>query len=539
MSNLSCSPRGEALRAVTDYVVQPTSVVTYTSTGALLLIGTGDCIEPAIKYLPESLKPYLLLTTTLSDKLSQEFVKSGIPFIETEKKISVAGYLGSFQVFVAGDDSEVSVNRLFPLLIAGFDLVLDLQSIPSIKQEVLPLGYFAPGILAERYKQALGDCAELVGEFDKPRFFKHDPSICAHDRSGVAGCQLCMDSCSAVAITSENQQLNIDPFLCQGCGDCSTICPAGAINYQYPNRADTLNRIRLLIRTYLANSGASPVLLFHSESNAQWLHRHIDNLAENILPYTLESLGSVGIEIWLAALAYGAVGVKLLACEQLTDSTKRLLDSQLKYNGEILSEMGFDPACVGWIDKNQLCSDSNDFLNLQHSSPANFAGIEDKRVLIRLAIACLSQHVPLKSDFARLSEGAPFGELLINTTACTLCMACVSICPEGALNDGHDQPQLKFIEANCVQCGLCERACPEQAIRLSPRILFDGRKAQSPRVLHEETAFHCIQCGKAFATESMIKTITDKLKNHPMFQGEHSRRLKMCEDCRVNSMFSA
>ena len=49
--------------------------------------------------------------------------------------------------------------------------------------------------------------------------------------------------------------------------------------------------------------------------------------------------------------------------------------------------------------------------------------------------------------------------------ACTLCMACASVCPAGAINAGGELPRLDFIELNCVQCGLCESACPEDAIR--------------------------------------------------------------------------
>ena len=98
---------------------------------------------------------------------------------------------------------------------------------------------------------------------------------------------------------------------------------------------------------------------------------------------------------------------------------------------------------------------------------------------------------------------------------------------------------LTLSENNCVQCSMCTNACPEHAITLSPRFLYDSRQAREFRVLHEEKVFNCIQCGKGFATERMIETISEKLKNHRMFQGDRIERLKMCEDCRVNSMFSS
>jgi ferredoxin len=118
-------------------------------------------------------------------------------------------------------------------------------------------------------------------------------------------------------------------------------------------------------------------------------------------------------------------------------------------------------------------------------------------------------------------------------------MGCVSVCPAGALADGSDTPKLDFIEWNCVQCGLCERACPENAITLEARLLVDSETRLMKRNLNEEEPFGCITCGKPFATKSMIDKISEKLASHRMFQGDALDRLKMCEDCRVKSMFEA
>jgi len=67
--------------------------------------------------------------------------------------------------------------------------------------------------------------------------------------------------------------------------------------------------------------------------------------------------------------------------------------------------------------------------------------------------------------------------------------------------------------------------------------LTDGQARMQRRVLNEEAPFECLSCGKPFTTLSMIRKMEEKLSGHRMFVGEGLDRLKLCEDCRVKSMF--
>ena len=84
----------------------------------------------------------------------------------------------------------------------------------------------------------------------------------------------------------------------------------------------------------------------------------------------------------------------------------------------------------------------------------------------RFAFEHLAQHAPVPRTTIPLPAGAPFGTLDVDATRCTMCLACVGSCPEAALLDHAESPQLRFIETNCVQCGICANTCPEQAITL-------------------------------------------------------------------------
>ncbi|HMC17228.1 MAG TPA: 4Fe-4S dicluster domain-containing protein, partial [Albitalea sp.] len=159
-----------------------------------------------------------------------------------------------------------------------------------------------------------------------------------------------------------------------------------------------------------------------------------------------------------------------------------------------------------------------------------------------LAIDHLMRHAEAVPEAIALpAPGSPFGSLVVDTGRCTLCLACVGACPESALADNPDRPQLRFIENNCVQCGLCQSTCPEDAITLQPRLLLadDGKARKQARVLNEVEPYRCIRCHKPFGTLKAIETMMAKLAGHSMFQGAAADRLKMCGDCRVIDIHSS
>ena len=167
--------------------------------------------------------------------------------------------------------------------------------------------------------------------------------------------------------------------------------------------------------------------------------------------------------------------------------------------------------------------------------PASFRPVGKKRDVLRFAMSELHRAAPAPVDIVALPKGAPFGTVELDAGGCTLCLACVSACPTGALRDDPERPMLRFVEDACVQCGLCQATCPEKVITLKPQI--DFRAARAPaRILKEEEPFCCIRCSKPFGVRSTIERVVAKLEGkHWMYPGS-SRRLdviRMCDDCRV------
>ena len=92
---------------------------------------------------------------------------------------------------------------------ARFDLVLDLRgpdATPTFNQHALPQGYFR---WDGRDLTTVLNLRELVGEFEKPKFFVYKQKLCAHSRNEKTGCSACVDICSAEAISSEKSRQQI------------------------------------------------------------------------------------------------------------------------------------------------------------------------------------------------------------------------------------------------------------------------------------------------------------------------------------------
>jgi ferredoxin len=447
-----------------------------------------------------------------------------------------------------------------------FDLVLDLRAAPAFTMHQPPQGYFHTGADDHRLMDAVLKLRGLVGEFDKPRFFRYQQRLCAHSRNERIGCNACVDVCSARAIRSDASAkgrpknalqaaggIVVEPHLCVGCGACTTVCPTGALGYATPNTVDQGKRLQTLIATYTRAGGRDAALLLHSEGAGQ---RMVDELGRaarvdaairgvpaRVIPVALWHTASVGLDLWLAAIAQGASQVWLLLTDEEAPEYRVALAEQMATAEALLQGLGYAGEHFRLIE----ARDARDLAALDTAlrapaargpaRPAAFAAQAEKRATLELALDHLRQQAPaaVPDEIPLPSPGALFGTLEVDTGRCTLCLACVGACPQGALADNPDKPQLKFIEKNCVQCGLCAGTCPEQAITLQPRLLLadEGRARKATRVLHEAQPFACVRCGKPFGTARAIENMLVKLAGHAAFQGPAAERLKMCGDCRV------
>ena len=506
--------RDAALAAAGEVAAAGTAVIEYRSRGRVLIIGSGEAPDAVAYMLPKPLSARIL-------RLDEDAVADDVSVPLAARDLAIEGHLGAFVVRL-GVEGRPEHQAL------SADLVLDLTDPPRLGAPLKPPGYFVSDTEPVSLEAVAEEMGEYSGTFEKPRYFEYDAAICAHGRSGQAGCNRCVEACPAEAITGLVESIEVDPYRCQGGGVCATVCPTGAIRYAYPRPADSLGRIGRMLKAYRAAGGTDPVIALVSESDAG----SFGDLPGNVMTVELEELASVGLETWLSALAYGAHQVLLMRGESVPGVVAPSIDEQLAVGRAILDHLGYAVDSLASISPGDSVP----------SPPAPPAGarkvmhgaINDKRNMLFAAIDTLAAHRDNTGDVVPLPSGAPFGRVQVDGEKCTLCMGCTSVCPAQALAAGGESPRLVFHEVNCVQCGICARACPEQAITLEPRLNLDVDTRRRGVTAHEEAPFHCVQCGKAFATRSVIDRMLGKLKDHPMFASERAkRRLKMCDNCRV------
>ncbi len=526
-------PKMSALVAEALLPAAPAKTVDVVSEGLCLILGPAEVAVTAA----EALKDFLGVTVLLD---SPDDIPATRDYDVVVGKLRRAkGALGQFQVVID------ALQMVEPGGRGGFaltdpqdggqsdcDVILDLRgSDPLFPAHEKREGYLradpshAPGVQA-----AILAASHLTGVFEKPLYVRTEPLLCAHSRAEKTGCTRCLDLCPTGAITPDGDHVTVDPMICAGCGACSSACPSGAISYDAPPVDLTMRRVQTLAKAYQDAGGSAPRLLAHDAHGGEMIRlaaRFGRGLPADVVPLEISAIGAFGHAEMVAALAAGFASVTVLPGP---GADREAINAQIA----LANAIGGD--AVTLLDTPDPDALSDNLFAAEAPAPVEnpVRPMGTRRQITRQAARALHP----ETEALPLPAGAPYGAVLVDTDACTLCLSCVSLCPSGALGDNVDAPQLRFQEDACLQCGLCANICPEDAITLEPRLDLT-QTALEQRILNEEEPFACIDCGSLFGVKSTVERITEKLQDHPMFSEEKIRMIQMCDNCRVNAQYHA
>ncbi|RMF35699.1 MAG: 4Fe-4S dicluster domain-containing protein [Alphaproteobacteria bacterium] len=531
-------PKMAALAAEALLPAHPAKSLDVVSEGLCLILGPAEAALAAAEALKDHLGVTVLLDSPPADlPATRDFD------IVTGRLRGAKGALGGFEVAIdalsgvePGGRGGLRFTPPRDGAVSQCDIILDLSGdtplfpAPEKREGYLRADPRHPPAVAA----AVLEASHLTGTFEKPLYVITQPALCAHSRAGQTGCTRCLDLCPTGAIAPDGDTVAIDPMICAGCGACSAACPSGAVSYDAPAVELVMRRIQTLASAFrdAAGDAQAPRLLVHDAHGAEMIRlaaRFGRGLPADVVPFELPAIGAFGHAEALAALAAGFAAIALLPGP---GADRDAMAAQLDLARAMAGERADALRIIEPADPDALSE-----ALFGETPPAALATpvapLGARRQIARAAARALNP----EGAVLPLPEGAPYGTVVIDKSACTLCLSCISLCPSGALGDNPDLPQIRFQEDACLQCGICATVCPENAIGYVPRLdLSDA--ALDQRVLHEEEPFACIECGKPFGVKSTIDRMTARLADHPAFAGgERIRMIQMCDDCKVRSQF--
>jgi heterodisulfide reductase subunit A-like polyferredoxin/coenzyme F420-reducing hydrogenase delta subunit len=393
---------------------------------------------------------------------------------------------------------------------------------------------------ADDYEDALRKALEIsshLGELEKERYLALDLRRCASGRSELMGCEYCLP-CPYEAIRREGIKMVFSDAGCQGCGLCTSLCPLSVPQLRgYPNEL-----LYAQIETLLAGDLEPNVLLFACTDHIETLNavgrKKIRYPA--VLPLFVPCIDMVSEAHILSAFDHGAEGVILWGCDQ---SHREHLESMAHFVQMALSAFNLGDRVLlinhGQVDAPEVANTITNFVKglrpspIRKKKPAPVDVTRPQREILLDLIQNLYTKTKVQPRLKEENTRFPFADVAINAR-CTLCNACVHLCPTKALcKEGNT---IEFSYGHCIACGLCELACPEDALKLRRVLDFSLLVDTRSKKLIEAELIACAGCGKLFMPRSAFERITALIKEGggegELTIDERLEMLSYCEKCR-------
>lgn len=460
--------------------------------------------------------------------------------------LEVKGHLGDFRVTIAGapgiDSKEIKADQV---------VIISCDDAPAVKPRT------GCQLLANPTERDLDFAAarvrELVGEFLKPLQVSYNTESCAGGTANQEACGICVTACpyDAIGRNPENHlRMLVDHMACEGCGACVSACPTSSLSFtDPPPRILYLRLAALLTPSRIQSNGERWVILFHCGEEGR---RLLDEAGRrplpypaNVLPIEVPCLRIVSEANMLAAFRHGAAGVGLLGCARCQHGERDLLYQKMDFCRLTLEafELGPERLCLITAENGaeaEAIGSLTRFARTLDAAPVHWEGRRlrgwENREVIADAVKGFIEQTGREPGRRPLDGAQPFASAQVAAQGCTMCRACVNVCPTHAFKLDEQSQSLQFKEIACVACGLCEKACPENVITLRREISF-ARDSLDYQTVVQDSMVACAKCGKPYinrkalaAVEARVLSLESLLDT---FSGNRRELLRMCPNCRA------
>ncbi|MEE9197210.1 MAG: 4Fe-4S dicluster domain-containing protein [bacterium] len=364
------------------------------------------------------------------------------------------------------------------------------------------------------------------------------PSVREEACAAAEGCRVCANLCPWEALVpSDDGRMTLTKAPCTGCGACVSICPREAIDFPGAPLAGIEAQIEVLLDTSPLTLHPRGILFLCPKGGAalQGLAQRGFSYPAGWLPVEVPCLGMVTPAWILHCLNQGAAAVGLLPCprEDCRFGQLEVIQGRVDYCRGLLQTIGGTPESVRLLDPVDAAGLAGDL----SSFPVCEIGEKNAHFQDgpRLASRATGQTV---LELARRYD-APLDRILVYSHSplgvvefedgCTVCGACPSACPTGALALERDEEavSISFDARACIGCEACVPVCPETVVRVE-KVTDLRRLSQGRHVLYQGSEARCVKCGAPVAPRAMLDRLGDLLGGDAVF----SAISRYCLECR-------
>ena len=351
-------------------------------------------------------------------------------------------------------------------------------------------------------------------------YINYDSSICQYDKRREECCGKCAELCPSVAILKddEKRQLVFSQVDCVGCGDCVSVCPSGSLEFTPLPSAS----FWALLDFYKGKK----ILLVDEKFSLENLEISLD---KNVLPLVLNT-AQLNETTLLALLQTSGANITLCA----TRLSKGNEDAIALLNDIFEKKFSKKAIFVANEAKNlQTALEKCEFIDDLRFDLPKIPMLKREHFAKRLA------HIVGDDDLGVVESGewVRYGQIKVDESRCTLCLACVGACNVGALVADSKDNSLKFNASLCTTCAYCVKSCAEpDTIALERSGIKLNAAYFGFRTLASDELFACVECGKEFATKKAVERVASLMKGK--FTGDEKRlkTLYCCAECKAKLM---